>query len=188
MKEKGRTFKELMGIFGTNQNDETKLLLKLMLEKLTSEGKIRERDKTWVHSSHQVKLNEETKNLIQEVEDYLKSIGIASADFIEIDEHLSIQIPDKKLQQILAYLLDERKIHFIQMRYLHDDFIQKSKQLVIDFLKQNEEGIAVAQFRDIIGSNRANAILVLDWLDNSGITIRKGNARFLTKRFLEKDK
>ncbi|MCF7794294.1 MAG: selenocysteine-specific translation elongation factor [Candidatus Cloacimonetes bacterium] len=186
LKENGRTFKELMGIFGNNQNDETKLLLKLMLEILTSEGKIRERNNTWIHSSHQVKLDEETKKQIQEVDDYLKSIGNASADFNEIDEHLSSQISDKKLQQILAFLQEEQKIHFIQMRYMHDDFLQKARQVVIDFLKQNDEGIAVAQFRDMIGSNRANAILVLDWLDNAGITLRKGNFRFLTKKFLEK--
>lgn len=186
LKEKGRTFKELLGIFGTNQNDETKLLLKLMLDKLVSEGKIRERNNTWIHSSHQVKLDDETKKLIEEVKQYLKSIGNSSVDFNEIDEHLSVQISDKKLQQILAFLIDEQKCHFIQMRYLHDNFVQKSKKIVIDFLKTNEEGITVAQFRDMIGSNRANAILILDWLDNAGITLRKGNFRFLTKKFLEK--
>lgn len=186
LKESGRTFKELLGIFGNNQNDDTKLLLKLILKKLTSDGKIRQRGNTWIHSSHQVNLDKNTQKTIEEVENYLRKLTTASADVNEISQNISTQLSDKELQQILSFLIDEGKIHFIQKRYLHDDFIQRARKIVIEFLKQNESGITVAQFRDLIGSNRANALLILDWLDNAGITLRKGNFRFLTKKFLEK--
>jgi len=185
LKEKGRTFKELFGIFGSDQNEDTKLLLKLMLDKLTSEGKIRQKENTWIHDSHEVKIDAETLKLVDEVEACLKSLGNSSADFNEIVEMLSSPIPDKTLQQILAYLLDEKKICFIQMRYLHTDFVEQAKKMVIDFLREHEDGISVAQLRNMIDSNRSNALLILDWMDNEGITLRKGNFRFLTKRFIQ---
>ncbi len=186
LKEKGRNFKELLGIFGAIQNEQTNLLLKLLLNKLIEEGKIRQKQDTWLLSSHRVQLDAQTKNLIRQVDAFLQSIGNTSADFTEIKKHVSDQISDHKLQQILDFLQAEGKIHFIQMRYLHHDFIQQAKSMIIEFLEQNPQGITIAQCRDLIKGNRANALLILDWLDNTGVTLRKGNFRFLTKKFLEK--
>ena len=41
LKNSGRSFKELMGIYGSEQNDATRSVLKLMLEKLVEEGKLK---------------------------------------------------------------------------------------------------------------------------------------------------
>jgi len=54
---------------------------------------------------------------------------------------------------------------------------------MIEFLQQNDAGISVAQFRDLIAGNRNNAIAILEYFDSEGITIRKGNFRVLTRKF-----
>jgi hypothetical protein len=54
---------------------------------------------------------------------------------------------------------------------------------MLEFLRQNEAGITVAQFRDLIAGNRNNAIAILEYFDSEGITLRKGNIRVLTRKF-----
>ncbi|HHE39468.1 MAG TPA: hypothetical protein ENL20_13010, partial [Candidatus Cloacimonetes bacterium] len=94
-------------------------------------------------------------------------------------------IAENKLKQILKYLIEKKKVYFIKQIYLHADLIENSKKLLIDFLKKHEEGITVAQFRDLINSNRATSLLLLEFFDNEGITLRKDNLRIFKKSFLK---
>ena len=189
LKNSGRSFKELMGIFGNEQNDATKSVLKLMLEELVEEGKLKTVGLTWVLATHQVKLDNATTKFIEEVDSFMHSLGNASADLDEIFQAVSsTNVSEKRLLQILIYMIENKTIFFIQKRYLHADFFEKSKRMVIEHIKNNSDGITVAQFRDMIVGNRTNAMLVLDLMDNYGITLRKGNSRFLTKKFLESKK
>ena len=188
LRENGRTFKELMGIFGSDQNDSTRDVLKLMLEKLVENGKLALIDRTWKLSSHRVQIDSNMTKSIEEIDSFMQSIGNASADLTEISAAVSSNISEKQLSQILNYMIDTKTIHFIQKRYLHSSFVEKSKKIIVEHIKNNSDGITVAQFRDMIAGNRTNAILMLDLMDNNGITLRKGNNRFLTKKYLESNK
>ena len=53
------------------------------------------------------------------------------------------------------------------------------------FLTENEVGIKTSQFRDLIASNRAATIIILEYFDSENITLRKGDFRFLTNKFRE---
>ena len=188
LKETGKTFNELLGIFGTQPDEITRLTLKLILQNLEEEGKIKQVEQTWTLVSHDIRLDDGTKSQIENVNEYLQSIGNNSIDFENI--FLNMQKEDinkKRLNQILFYLVDKKKVHFIQKKYIHTDFFERSKKLLIEYLEQSKEGITVAQFRDMIQSNRNTALLLLEFFDRENLTIRKGNYRFLKKKFLKKD-
>ncbi len=188
LKETGKTFNELLGIFGIQPEEKTKLTLKLILQNLEEEGKIKQVKQTWTLVSHDVRLDDRTKIKIENVNTYLKSVG---NNFIDLNTiFLNMQkeeMSEKKLNQILSYLTDKKEIYFIQMKYIHADFLEEAKELLIDHLKQNKEGITVAQFRDMIRGNRNTALLLLEFFDGENLTKRKGNYRFLKKKIVRKD-
>jgi selenocysteine-specific elongation factor len=187
LSKNGRTFKELLGIFGTKQNETSKTILRIILEKLENEGKIRKSDKTYIHTSHKVEMDSESEKLIEKIENLILNSGYSASDMDEILDKFSSAVNEKKLLQFLKFLQDSEKIVFIQKKYLHTKTVNKAKKLIIEFIEKNEAGITVAQFRDMIAGNRSSAILLMDYMDNSGITIRKGNNRFLTRKFKEKN-
>ena len=95
------------------------------------------------------------------------------------------KISTRKLTQILEHLIDEKKVFLIQRKYFHSELINRGMQTIIDYLqKNNVEGITVAKFRDLMQCNRANTLILLEHFDNNGITLRKGNYRFLKKKYL----
>jgi selenocysteine-specific elongation factor len=188
LKKMGKTFNELMGIFGTEQNEITKMTLKLLLDDMQENGKLKCTNKSWSLTSHDVKLDKNTQNLVDKVESYLQDIGSNSADIAEIQIAIKEDVDEKKLRQVLNYLVDKGKAYFLQKKYFHHDFVEKAKQQLLKFLKQNPDGISVAQFRDIMECNRTNSMIILEYFDSSNITIRRGNYRFLTKKFVESRK
>ena len=186
LKKTGKTFNELLGIFGAEQNEITKMTLKLLLDDMQENGKLKHTNKSWVLASHDVKLDNVTQNLVDEVEKYLQDIGSNSADIAEIQIAIKENADEKKLRQVLNYLVDTSSVYFLQKKYFHHDFIEKAKQQLLKFLQRNPDGISVAQFRDIMECNRTNSMIILEYFDSSNITIRRGNYRFLTKKFVEK--
>ncbi len=183
LKKTGKTFNELMGIFGIEKNEITKMTLKLLLDDMQENGKLKQTNKSWILASHNVNLDNNTQTLIEKVENYLQNIGSNSADIAEIQT--AINIDEKKLQQVISYLVDNGKVYLLQKKYFHHDFVEKAKQQLLKFLQQNPDGISVAQFRDIMECNRTNSMIILEYFDSSNITIRRGNYRFLTKKFVE---
>jgi len=184
--EEGKTFQEFMGVFGNQQDEMSKLALKSILKGLEEKNKIRKNKKTWILTTHEIKIDDKFLSQIETVEKFLKNAGTKLPDNKEMFDLMNEKgIAENKLKQILKYLIDQKKVYFIKQIYLHADLIENSKQLLIDHLKKNKEGITVAQFRDLINSNRATSLLLLEFFDNEGITLRKDNVRVFKKSFLK---
>ena len=92
----------------------------------------------------------------------------------------SIKINEKELKQIL-FLLAKNKLIYKAVKdiYLHSSIVDDTRIKLIDALKDNNKGITVAEFRDLIQGNRKIAIAMLAIFDNERTTIRKDDYRFL---------
>jgi len=178
----GRNFKELMGVFGIEQNDKTKQTLELILKDLEDNGKIRKLDNTYILPEHQVEFDAETEILIEDLMKYFNKQGSDLIDLKEITEYFSQ--PEKKIRQVMEHLKSEGRLVYLQKKIISGELFNKFKDLVVEYLLKNEEGITVAVFRDMISGNRNNAMVLLEYLDSEGITLRKGNIRVLKKSFL----
>lgn len=181
----GNTFKELMGIFGDEQNEITSKTLQQILQNLEEKNKLKKLENTWILNSHKVVLNEKIKAYIEQIEKYIISCGNNSIDFSDIQDHAKA-ISKDKLEQILNYLVNLDKLYYLQQKYIQAEFLEKAKKKVVNYLKKNEDGIRVAHFRDMLETNRNSAIILLEFFDSEGITIRKGNFRYLKKSFKDK--
>ena len=187
LKNSGRTFKELMGIFGEDQNEETKITLTQILQSLEEKSKLKKEGNSWMLTSHEVKLDNEKKTIIEKVDKLIRSKGNNTVDPAELsDLAIDEKISKKQMEQIVSYLIDNGKIHFLQQKYLHSDLVEKAKKILLEQLSNSTEGIKVSQLRDILNTNRGTAMILLEFFDSENITLRKGDFRFLTKKYKDK--
>jgi len=187
LKNSGRTFKELMGIFGEDQTNETKITLTQILQSLEEKVKLKKVGNSWILASHEVKLDDELKVKIKEVDELIRSKGNNAVDSAELNDFaFDAGIPKKQMEQIVSYLIDNGNIYLLQQKYLHTDLVEKAKEILLEQLNKTIEGIKVSQLRDLLNTNRGTAMILLEFFDSENITLRKGNFRVLTKKFKDK--
>lgn len=187
LKNSGRTFKELMEIFGEDQTQETKITLTQILQNLEEKTKLRKEGNSWMLASHKVNLSDEINVMIEKAENFIKSKGNNAVDPAELSNLATNEkISKKQLEQIISYLIDHGNIYFLQQKYLHSTLVEKAKKILFEQLIKITEGIKVSQLRDLLNTNRGTAMILLEFFDSENITLRKGNFRVLTKKFKDK--
>jgi selenocysteine-specific elongation factor len=187
LKNSGRTFKELMGIFGENQTPETKITLTQILQNLEEKTKLKKEGNSWMMASHKVNLSDEIKVMIKKTVNFIISKGNNAVDPADLsDIAIDEKISKKQMEQIISYLIDNGNIHFLQQKYLHSDLVEKAKKILLEQLTKTTEGIKVSQLRDLLNTNRGTAMILLEFFDSENITLRKGNFRVLTKKYKDK--
>jgi selenocysteine-specific elongation factor len=186
--EEGRTFEELMGIFGVKRNSAADGIMKCLLIEMVERRILRKINSTWCLYSHQVSLTEEDKKQIKFVESFHKSCGINVPLMSElIPASLKKGLSETRLNQILILLSKRERLYSIDGNYIFKDVVDSSrKKLIEHFLsltsgQNNGNGITVAQFRDVINGNRKMCLLLLAQFDREEITIRDGDFRYLTE-------
>jgi len=187
LKETGKSFNEILGIYGQEVGDVAKVGLQLILDKLKENNKIKFIDKTWCLADHGVRMDESLEKDLKVVEDYIISCETNVPLMSEMTEFCSGKgIDVKRMKQLLSMLVKQKKLVNISMNYIHAELLEKAKAGVIAFLQKTEDGISLAQFRDMMQANRKFSTLILEYFDKLRITIRRENARFLTKSFSKK--
>ncbi|MCF7912910.1 MAG: selenocysteine-specific translation elongation factor [Candidatus Cloacimonetes bacterium] len=189
LSEEGRSFQELLGIFGEDRNDITRETLTMLLEEMETDVQLRKAGKTWVLYNHIVELDPEFNRKIQAVMNYLLSCGNNVPLMAGINEAAGAEgIEEKELKLILQQLTRQEEIIHYQNSYIHSQVVKLAQAKLTSFLKQHEEGITLAQFRDIMQTNRKMAALLLDYFDKKNLTVRRNDVRYFTtqyKRYLE---
>jgi selenocysteine-specific elongation factor len=184
LKNSGRTFKELMGIFGEDQTQETKITLTQILHNLEEKVKLKREGNSWMLASHEVKLDDNLKAMIEQIDELIISKGNNAVDPLDVNDFAyDAGISKKQIMQIVSYLIDNGSIYLLQQKYLHSDLVNKAKKILLEQLVKVTEGIKVSQFRDLLNTNRGTAMILLEFFDSENITLRKGNFRVLTKKF-----
>ncbi|MBN1326614.1 MAG: SelB C-terminal domain-containing protein, partial [Candidatus Cloacimonetes bacterium] len=181
----GQNFNELMGIFGTEQKDNTRQILQLLLANLVEENKLRENDnKNWSLANHEVSIDKSIMDKIGFIADVITDVdkGFIGINDLELAAAHK-QILQQEFQQIIQYLLDQKKIVLLKKHAVASKYLQTVRDKLINYLRTEPSGITVSGYRDLIDSNRACSLLLLEYFDESGITVRKDNIRVLSNRF-----
>ncbi|MDD2494902.1 MAG: SelB C-terminal domain-containing protein [Tissierellia bacterium] len=103
----------------------------------------------------------------------------AKYNFVKIEEIKSKFIKNSNIDDIIALLIDDNKLI-----KLNDEFVISKKDydealnLLISFIKTNDK-ITAGEFRDLLDTNRKNAIIFLEYFDILKVTKRIGNDRVL---------
>ncbi len=71
-------------------------------------------------------------------------------------------------------------VRIARNRYLTPRQIAEAESAVHDLLRENPHGVGVGDLRDALGIGRNHAVDLLEYLDHTGITWRRGTLRFAT--------
>ena len=180
--EEGKTFEELMGVFGVNRNPSAEGFMKCLLDNMIKDDMLKKSADTWIVKTHTVKLTDEDKKHIKFVEVFHKNYAMNTPLMSElIPKAYKFGITEEKLNQIILYLVRQGRLYNIDNNYLCKDIVDNCRKILLEFLI-DDNGITVAQFRDLVKGNRKICLLLLAQYDREGIIFRDGDLRFLTDK------
>lgn len=179
----GLTLQELIGQLKLPTSEGNLLFLSRLIEQLDAEKLIRAVDSTWALTDHQVALHQDIDRHITLILDYIRQCGMQTPLPNQLaDLCRKHRIEDPEFKQIMRYLIENKKIYFIEDQYLFASVVDECRQKLLQALSQTPQGLTVAQFRDLVNGNRKICLLLLGRFDNEGITSRNGDYRTITAK------
>lgn len=108
----------------------------------------------------------------------LKILNEAKFDFIK-QEELITKLSFNKAEEIISLMMDNKILVKINDGGIATyETYNAAKKLLVEYIKKNSK-ITAAEYRDILNTNRKNAIALLEHFDMQKVTKRVGNDRVL---------
>ncbi len=155
---------------------EAKLFHYMLRELVDSKEVLVEKDKLRL-SSHRVSLRDDQQRLKSKVERLFAQEGLQSPSIKELASRLSTDVSE--VRKVVGLLVEDGTI--IRAKediYFHAEAVEKLKGELTQFLRSHHE-ITTAQFKELTKVSRKYAIPLIEYFDNSKITIRVGEKRLL---------
>lgn len=182
----GLTFQELLGNFGISKDSLTAIGFKKLLQRLVQEGDLAEINNTYALSSHSVDIDGGLQEKIDFILNYLKDCQsqVPNLDNLRETGYTEKKITRNQIDKFLSYLVDTNQAYSIEGEFLHAGYVDSSRSALLNALSQKEEGVTVAEFRDLIDGNRKICFLLYGIYDREGIICRAGDKRIITEKGL----
>ena len=179
---RGLTMKELTGVLDEDIKKNKEETIRLIISRLLTKNRIRKIDNSFISADHEIELSQQEKKELQMINDYIKNLGYETFDEDEFYAKTGFDFPHVQLNNFLNRLMEEGYIISIQGNIMHMDNVEKGKKAMVNYLLNNEDGIEISTFRDLINSSRRIALLICSYCDDKKITVRRGDKRFLTEK------
>jgi selenocysteine-specific elongation factor len=181
--EKGRTAEELQGMLGLGNDTASAEFTQVLLDSLVKTGKLKRVGHTFSLAGRTVNLSAGDAEQGAAVEEMIKKFGMQTPLMNEIITSAKQRgIEEKRLRQLLQFLVSAKKIYLVEGQYLHASVVDKSRTLLLSALVKDAKGLTVAQFRDLVAGNRKICLLLYALFDSEGITERQGDVRVITDK------
>ena len=164
-----------------SQGSLNKDVISIILEDLIQNEIIKKEAETYCLFAHTVDSNSPVAKKRDEVLKYIDDVGY---DIPEESTKEEIQkrfnLKGQEINSILNYLVETNQIIFYDNVYLSNAVLRK----IYDILKTNfsDQEFRIAEFRDLLGTNRKIALYFLEIFDKKGITQRLDEVRILTNK------
>ncbi|MFH1241436.1 MAG: selenocysteine-specific translation elongation factor [Pseudomonadota bacterium] len=149
-----------------------------IVNQLTQEGTIVQEKEVVRLKGHRVTLAQdqvETRRRLEET--YLKG-ALQPPYFRELKD----KFPDNSGTEVLEVLVKEGILLKVKEDlYFHNKAVKELQDRLVNFLKQHGE-ITTPQFKDMTGASRKYVIPLIEYFDQSQVTVRVGDSRVLRKK------
>jgi len=181
--EKGRTTEDLLGTLGISRGSSAEATLRLMLEELEANRKLKQVGHTWALFDHEVHISPELERRITVIGNFLQNCKMQTPLMSELRAAAASEgITDREIDHVLRYLVQKRQAYFVDGEYIHASTVDRGRQMLLRELGRSEKGMTVAQFRDLVSGNRKICLLLLGIYDAEGVTERAGDLHVLTEK------
>jgi selenocysteine-specific elongation factor len=131
-------------------------------------------------SAHKVTLKADQSEIKEKIIKTYREAGLQPPYFKELTE--TLRLPPGESKNVLMLLVKEGAIIKVKEDlFFHAEVIDALKQRLTDFLKGGGE-ITTPQFKEMTGASRKYTIPLLEYFDDSNLTIRIGDIRRLRKQ------
>ena len=120
--------------------------------------------------SFEIKLSEKQQFIKDEILSKLLKGGFAPPPLADITGN------DKRCTDVLTLLSPEYVIFLDKTTPMHVEYYNKAKEMLMEYFAANTE-ITLALFRDLLGTSRKFAQLIIERFDDERITVRDGDYR-----------
>jgi selenocysteine-specific elongation factor len=125
--------------------------------------------------THEIRLTEEQRQWAERMERKAKTAGFAPP---EMDELLA-EFPDREqAMDLLSLLVEQGRLVRVAEFVVHPETIERAKQLARQ-LCERHGSFTASQFREAANTTRKYAVPLLEFLDQLGVTVRRGDVRVL---------
>jgi len=98
----------------------------------------------------------------------------------EIESAVSKSYDETTVQQVFQLLMARKLVNIQEDIYITRENYEKAKAVLIEYLQKNGV-VSIAEFRDMLGSNRKIAVSLLEKYDVEGVTRREGDRRVINQ-------
>ncbi|MFC1461206.1 selenocysteine-specific translation elongation factor [Verrucomicrobiota bacterium] len=181
--EQGRTIQELTGTLGILPGSSGYALLRLVLEKMTSDGKLKKVGRSWALREHSAQVDAKTKSRIEFIETFLRNSGMQTPLMSELSVESGRRAIDARdVNEFLRHLVSTGKAYFVEGEYIHASVVDRCRKTLLKTLIERDKGITVSEFRDLVRGNRKICLLLLAIYDGEGVTERQEDLRVITDK------
>jgi len=177
--ERGAAFNEIKGRLHIDKSGGEEVL-KQILEKLTRNGTLIQKDQTWMIAGHGGTNTRGMESHTAFFSGYLKSCNMKTPLMSEMKiEAEKRNLSEKELKQVLHNLTSGGHVYRIKDEYIHAEIVDNCREKLISAFSGRGEGFTVAEFRDLVGGNRKICLLLLAQYDAELLTKRTGDLRII---------
>lgn len=166
----GLNDKEISGKLGFASKQVGQLYTSALLNKIQEEGKILSVDETWALSDHKVTIDAKTREQIDWVEEELKGFGMEKPSMAILEASaLHRRITKDQLKAIFVFLSKQNKVYLFENDFIHADFSNQARKLLLVELIKRNNGINEKDFRELIDGTKKVVQLLVGIFTREGI-------------------
>jgi len=159
-------------------NNAKPLVGEKLIDLLIKEGCIEQRNESLCLKGFEIKYDERQKRIKEDIIDIFREASFSTPKKEELINKMAY-VDEKEVEEVFGSLINSGEIiKLSEDIYLYKENIEKAIALLKEYLDENGF-VTVAQFRDILNTNRKTALALLEYFDYLKITKRDGDKRTL---------
>jgi len=148
----------------------------LLIQAMVERGTIKSEGEYISQSFFQVKYDDDYINAEHIMSKVLRE---ANFNFMKLEDLMSMSFNNIKTEDVLSLMTNDKKIIKVNEECITSlENYNNAKNILVEFIKANGK-ITAAEYRDLLNTNRKNAILLLEHFDMMRVIKRNGNDRIL---------
>ncbi len=153
--------------------------IELLVNKLAEQGVLRDQGNLITSVSFVLQFTEEQIKIKDRLEKVYLNAGY---EIPEVDEATNGEKDKKIAKRMIEVLGDQGVLYKLNYQFfMHRTHWEKAFTFVMETLR-DQGSITLAEYRDLLGTSRKYAMMILDHLDERNITQKIGDARTLVKK------
>jgi len=162
------------GKFKFSKSPIAKKFIEVLFLDMQKEGLISKIESTWVLATHKVVINEFLQSKIDWLEQTYLSYQLQVPIIKDIEAELREQkISKEEYRMVLKILLTEGKLIKYQNEYIHTSNFNLVKEIVLEALKEKQEGITLSEFRQLTSCTKKIIPTLVGLLEQENIVKTK---------------